>query len=202
MRKKAGMKAEPSCNRHAILPVSLTITLAQKPKKIPDVSAETPSTDVPLTGNDPKLPEHDQGSSDPGRGELGREDGDRGVLGTDSNAHDETNGEERFPGFGETGGNRSGSQAGSSDEDLSSSTEVVVKRVRDESTAACQQEAARLYASTHMQPAVKKMIELMAPTIHSPRAVPTRPNSAGNDKLAPFDPVWSHPAGQNQSRGC
>lgn len=34
-RMKDGMKAEPSWRRQAIAPVSLTITLAQKPKKIP-----------------------------------------------------------------------------------------------------------------------------------------------------------------------
>lgn len=34
-RMKEGMKAEPSWSRHAMRPVSLTMTLAQKPKKIP-----------------------------------------------------------------------------------------------------------------------------------------------------------------------
>lgn len=32
---KAGIKAEPSCRRHAILPVSMTAALAQKPRKMP-----------------------------------------------------------------------------------------------------------------------------------------------------------------------
>lgn len=35
MRTKDGMNAEPSCKRQDIRPVSLTMTLAQKPKKIP-----------------------------------------------------------------------------------------------------------------------------------------------------------------------
>ncbi len=37
---------------------------------------------------------------------------------------------------------------------------------------------------------------LMTPTIHSFRSgfgPPTKPNSSGKDKLAPLDPVWSHP---------
>ena len=44
-----------------------------------------------------------------------------------------------------------------------------------------------------MSPAVRKMIELMAPTIHSSVPVPSIPNSVGNDRLAPFEPVWSQP---------
>lgn len=35
MRMNEGMKAEPSCSRQEIRPVSLTMTLAQKPRKIP-----------------------------------------------------------------------------------------------------------------------------------------------------------------------
>lgn len=37
-RMKDGMKADPSCRRHAIRPVSLTITFAQNPKKMPSSS--------------------------------------------------------------------------------------------------------------------------------------------------------------------
>jgi hypothetical protein len=44
-----------------------------------------------------------------------------------------------------------------------------------------------------MRPAVKKIIELTNPTIHSALGVPTRPNSFGKDKLAPFDPFeWKY----------
>jgi hypothetical protein len=39
-RMKDGMKAEPSCSRQAIFPVSLTITLAQNPKKMPACPSE------------------------------------------------------------------------------------------------------------------------------------------------------------------
>ena len=46
---------------------------------------------------------------------------------------------------------------------------------------------------THIRPAVKKMMALITPTIHSPLAVPTSPNSCGNERFAPLDPVWSHP---------
>jgi hypothetical protein len=41
MRKNAGMNAEPNCKRQEMLPVSLTMTLAQKPKKIPGMSDVT-----------------------------------------------------------------------------------------------------------------------------------------------------------------
>src|SRR5690242_19036214 len=34
-RTKDGMKADPSCNLHAMSPVSLTMTLAQNTRKIP-----------------------------------------------------------------------------------------------------------------------------------------------------------------------
>jgi hypothetical protein len=45
-----------------------------------------------------------------------------------------------------------------------------------------------------MRPAVKKMMELIRPTIHSFLSVVvpsglTRPNSSGKDKLAPLEPV-------------
>jgi hypothetical protein len=44
-----------------------------------------------------------------------------------------------------------------------------------------------------MRPAVKKMMELIRPTIHSSAAVLSMLNSRGNDKLAPLEPVWSQP---------
>ncbi len=47
--------------------------------------------------------------------------------------------------------------------------------------------------ATYMRPAVKKMMALMTPTIHSSLPLPLIPNSLGKDKLAPLDPVWSHP---------
>lgn len=36
-------------------------------------------------------------------------------------------------------------------------------------------------------------MELIRPTIHSPRPGPSIPKAWGNDRLAPLDPVWSHP---------
>ena len=74
MRMKDGIKAEPSWRRQAILPVSLTITLAAKPRKIPagdDEQCLRTSTLNQLTGHDPKLPEHDKGTSNPSWGHLG-----------------------------------------------------------------------------------------------------------------------------------
>lgn len=50
-----------------------------------------------LTDHDPKLPEHDEGTSNSSRGYLGRVDGDRGVLCTDTDTHDKSRREQSFP---------------------------------------------------------------------------------------------------------
>ena len=50
-----------------------------------------------LTRHDPKLPEHDQGTSDPMGCHFGRIDGHRGILGADTDAHDEPRREESSP---------------------------------------------------------------------------------------------------------
>lgn len=86
------------------------------------------------TGDDPELPEHDKGTTDTGGSHLGGEDGDSSVLGTDTDTHDKTSGEELLPGPGETGTNGGGSQAKTSDEDLTTTTEVVVEGIDDEGT--------------------------------------------------------------------
>ena len=51
-----------------------------------------------------------------------------------------------------------------------------------------------LGAQTYMSPAVRKMIELTRPIIQKPKAsefpsLSSSPNSSGNDRFAPFDPV-------------
>lgn len=137
---KDGMNAEPSWSRQAIRPVSLTATLAMRPRKMPATSEQ--STDPPqgvLTCDDPELPEHDESTSDAMGGHLGREDGDRCVLRTDANTHDETCREQSLPGVCKGRSDGRGSQAQSSHEDLSATTEVVVKGVDNESaTGQCQ----------------------------------------------------------------
>lgn len=74
-----------------------------------------------LTGDDPELPEHDESTSNTGRGHFGGVDGDCSVFRTDTDAHDESSGEQAFPVFCETGTDGSGSETESGDEDLTSS---------------------------------------------------------------------------------
>jgi hypothetical protein len=88
-----------------------------------------------LTRNDPQLPEHDEGTTDPSWGHLGRVDRDSCVFGADSDAHDESDGEEGLPRVGEPRGDRGRSKTSGGDEDLSSSAKVVVQRVDDECSA-------------------------------------------------------------------
>ena len=74
-------------------PVSLTITLAQKPRKIPIVTISKLlgiGHEKQLTDHDPELPEHNEGTSDPMGGHLGGVDGDCSVLCTDTDTHDKT----------------------------------------------------------------------------------------------------------------
>ncbi len=90
------MKAEPSSRRQAMSPISLTMTLAQKPRKIPAiVSLEIRSTGYErrLTNHDPKLPEHDEGTSNSGGGVLSGVDGDCGGFDTHTDTHEQTAGE-------------------------------------------------------------------------------------------------------------
>lgn len=66
--KLTGMNADPSCRRHAMVPVSMTITLAANPRKIPkavhncqDMTVNTPfvSWKIALVGsnhNSPRAP--------------------------------------------------------------------------------------------------------------------------------------------------
>lgn len=53
----------------------------------------------------------------------------------------------------------------------------------------CQPLQAYEQEDTDMRPAVKKMMALMMPTIHSSLPSPSIPNSFGKDKFAPFEPV-------------
>lgn len=169
-----------------------------------DVGAETeedtcrgPSANVgqesqatKLTCHDPELPEHDKSTSNSVRGHLGRVDGDGGILRTDTDTHDKAGREQSLPRLCESGTNRGCGETGGSQENLASSTKVVVEGIDDEGTTGTGQlKGIRAGVGTHMRPAVKKMMELMSPTIHSSLPVPTRPNSSGKDKLAPLAPV-------------
>lgn len=120
------------------MPVSLTITLAAKPRKIPiyhqHMCELAYSVEQVPTSNDPKLPEHYQSTSDPSRSDLSRENGNSSILCADTNTHDETNSKESLPRLSESGGDRSGGKTAGSKEDFTSTTEVVIKRVDDECT--------------------------------------------------------------------
>lgn len=138
-RMSEGMKAEPNCRRQAILPVSLTMMFAARPRKMPGEGlANVEGQKGPrwawerLTCYDPELPEHHEGAADPGGGDLGRKDGDRGVLGANADAHDEARGKEALPILGETRGDRRGSQTEGGDEDLAATAEIVVHGIDDE----------------------------------------------------------------------
>ena len=64
-------------------PVSLTMTLAQNPKKIPihrSQQAIFHDNNKILTSHDPKLPEHDESAANTMRSHLSRIYGDCGVL--------------------------------------------------------------------------------------------------------------------------
>lgn len=86
------------------------------------------------TSNDPELPEHDEGTSNTGWSHLSRIDGDGRVLRANTDAHDEARSEQFLPGPRETGTDRSSRKAEGGNEDLTSSAEVVVERIGDEST--------------------------------------------------------------------
>lgn len=81
------------------------------------------------TNCNPELPEHDESTTDAGRGHLSRIDGDGGVLGSDADAHNKACGEEALPRLGETRTDRGRYQAAGGDEDLASSSEVVVQGI-------------------------------------------------------------------------
>jgi hypothetical protein len=90
-----------------------------------------------LTSHDPKLPEHDEGASNSSRGHLSRVDRNSGVLGTNTDSHNEPRNEQAFPSLREARANRGRSETESSEEDLASSAKVVVQRIDDESTTVC-----------------------------------------------------------------
>ena len=116
-------------------PVSLTMTFAQKPKKIPECGSQQcrgTGDEEQLTGHDPKLPEHDEGTSNSSRGHLGRVDGNGGVLCTDTDTHDEARSEQPLPRLCESRTDRAGSEAASGKENLASSAEIVVEWIDDE----------------------------------------------------------------------
>lgn len=85
--------------------------------------------------DDPQLPEHNEGAANTMRRHLGRENGDRGVLGTDANTHGKTAPKQALPRLSKPRSDGSGRQEQASQEDFSSSSEVVVERVDNESAA-------------------------------------------------------------------
>ena len=95
-----------------------------------DIGGETEED----TSNDPELPEHDERASNASRGHLSRVNWDSCILRADSDSHDEAGGEESLPGLSESRTNGGSGQAASSDENLTTTTKVVVERVNDEGT--------------------------------------------------------------------
>lgn len=88
-----------------------------------------------LTDDDPELPEHDESTPDAGRSHLCGVDRDCSILCADTNSHDESRSEEALPGLCESGTDRRGSETASGNENLASSTKVVVEWIDNESAA-------------------------------------------------------------------
>lgn len=87
------------------------------------------------TDDDPELPEHDQGTTNSGRGHLCRVNRHGRVLRANSDTHDEASCEETLPRLRASGTDGSRSEANSRHEDFTTSTEIVVERIGDEGTA-------------------------------------------------------------------
>lgn len=96
-----------------------------------DVGAEAKED----ANDDPELPEHDEGAADAGWGHFSRVDRHGSILCADADAHDKASGEETLPGFGKARADGGGCEAGCGEEDFSSSAEVVVEGIDNESTA-------------------------------------------------------------------
>lgn len=95
-----------------------------------DVGAETEED----ASHYPQLPEHDQSTTDTGRGHFGGEDGHSRIFGANADAHDESSSEEFLPGPRKSRADGGCSKTKSGNEDLTSATEIVVERVDDPST--------------------------------------------------------------------
>ena len=125
------------------------------------------------------------------RSKLRGKDRDSSVLSTDANTEDESGSKQSLPRVSECRADGRGGQTGASDKDLSSTTKVVVQRVNDPCTTVMGQYGPDMLVTrdTHIPPAVKKMIELTKPKIHSSLPCPSIPNSVRNDRAAPLEPV-------------
>ena len=89
-----------------------------------------------LTNNDPKLPKHDKGATNSMGSHLGRVNGHRGVLGANANTHHESCPEETLPILGKGRSDGSSGKAGGREENLASSSEVVVEGINNKGTTA------------------------------------------------------------------
>ena len=94
-----------------------------------DVGAEAQED----TSDDPKLPEHDECTTNASWSHLCGVDGYGSVLRSDADAHDEACGEELLPGLRKGRSNWSGGEAESGHKDLATATKVVVEGINDES---------------------------------------------------------------------
>jgi hypothetical protein len=118
-------------------PVSLTITLAQKPRKIPRTSVSGRSIQwcdggVAQTCDDPELPEHHKRTTNAVGSHLSGIDRHSGVLRANADTHDEASGKEFLPCSCESGTNWGGGKAQGSNKDFTTTTKIVVHWVDDE----------------------------------------------------------------------
>lgn len=89
------------------------------------------------TSDNPKLPKHDEGAADAGRGHLSGIDRHCSVLCADTDTHDKTGGEELLPRACKSGADRSSRETQSSNEDFAATSKVVIERINDESATIC-----------------------------------------------------------------
>ena len=87
-----------------------------------------------LTNHNPKLPEHDQSTTNSSWSDLGGVDWDSGIFRANADTHYETSCEQLLPAGSKARGNRRSYQAASGDEDLTTSTKIVIERIDDECT--------------------------------------------------------------------
>jgi len=117
-------------------PVSLTMTLAQKPRKIPGCLLVADrlhgNKGTAPTCDDPELPEHHKCTTNAVGCHLSRVDRYSGVLRANTDTHDETSSEEFLPCPCEPGAYRGGSKTQGSDENFTTTTKVVIHWVDDE----------------------------------------------------------------------
>lgn len=131
----AGIKALPSCKRHAMSPTLPTTRLAAVPRQIPkavhsSVKEKPVSLEPSKRADDRRTPGHDESTPDGRRGILGSKDRNAAGLGTHANPHEQTADQELRPGLGTGGSNNRPQAEVAREKDDTSSSEIEVQRVR------------------------------------------------------------------------